>query len=55
MIRDNDDYRAMILPTVAMGRIGEPDDIGMVIAMLLSEEGRWITGQDIEVSGGQNL
>ncbi|GGN45567.1 SDR family NAD(P)-dependent oxidoreductase [Streptomyces fuscichromogenes] len=41
--------------TFALGRIGEPDDIGMVIAMLLSEEGRWITGQDIEVSGGQNL
>ena len=33
----------------------EPDDIGMVIAMLVSDEGRWITGQDIEVSGGQNL
>ncbi|MGW0082311.1 SDR family NAD(P)-dependent oxidoreductase [Streptomyces sp. NPDC003393] len=41
--------------TFALGRVGEPDDIGMVIAMLLSEEGRWITGQDIEVSGGQNL
>ncbi|MEW2572016.1 SDR family oxidoreductase [Streptomyces sp. NPDC047070] len=41
--------------TFTLGRIGEPDDIGMVIAMLLSEEGRWITGQDIEVSGGQNL
>lgn len=41
--------------TFALGRIGEPDDVGMVIATLLSEEGRWITGQDIEVSGGQNL
>jgi NAD(P)-dependent dehydrogenase (short-subunit alcohol dehydrogenase family) len=41
--------------TFALGRIGEPDDIGMVIAMLVSDEGRWITGQDIEVSGGMNL
>jgi NAD(P)-dependent dehydrogenase (short-subunit alcohol dehydrogenase family) len=41
--------------TFALGRIGQPDDIGMVIAMLVSDEGRWITGQDIEVSGGQNL
>jgi NAD(P)-dependent dehydrogenase (short-subunit alcohol dehydrogenase family) len=41
--------------TFALGRVGEPDDIGMVVAMLVSEEGRWITGQDIEVSGGQNL
>ncbi|RCG33005.1 SDR family NAD(P)-dependent oxidoreductase [Sphaerisporangium album] len=39
----------------ALGRLGEPDDIGMVIAALLAEECRWITAQDIEVSGGYNL
>jgi NAD(P)-dependent dehydrogenase (short-subunit alcohol dehydrogenase family) len=39
----------------ALGRIGEPDDVGMVIATLLAEECRWITAQDIEVSGGYNL
>ncbi|MEV1328475.1 SDR family oxidoreductase [Micromonospora costi] len=39
----------------ALGRVGEPDDIGMVIASLVSEEGRWITAQEIEVSGGLNL
>ncbi|MFC0506598.1 SDR family NAD(P)-dependent oxidoreductase [Micromonospora costi] len=39
----------------ALGRVGEPDDIGMVIASLVSEEGQWITAQDIEVSGGLNL
>jgi len=39
----------------ALGRVGEPDDIGMVIATLLAEEGRWITAQNIEVSGGYNL
>ncbi|MEV6733653.1 MULTISPECIES: hypothetical protein [unclassified Streptomyces] len=41
--------------TFALGRIGEPDDIGMVIATLVSEESRWITARNIEVSGGQNL
>ncbi|MER5774156.1 SDR family oxidoreductase [Streptomyces sp. NPDC002039] len=39
----------------ALGRVGEPDDIGLAIAALLSEEGRWITAQVIEVSGGYNL
>jgi NAD(P)-dependent dehydrogenase (short-subunit alcohol dehydrogenase family) len=39
----------------ALGRIGEPDDVGMAIASLLSEDLRWITAQDIEVSGGFNL
>jgi NAD(P)-dependent dehydrogenase (short-subunit alcohol dehydrogenase family) len=39
----------------ALGRVGEPDDVGMAIAALVSEEGRWITAQNIEVSGGFNL
>ncbi|MGI5237821.1 SDR family NAD(P)-dependent oxidoreductase [Dactylosporangium sp. CA-139066] len=39
----------------ALGRLGEPDDIGMAVAALLSEDCRWITAQDIEVSGGFNL
>jgi NAD(P)-dependent dehydrogenase (short-subunit alcohol dehydrogenase family) len=39
----------------ALGRVGVPDDIGGVIASLLSEENRWITGQCIEASGGMFL
>lgn len=39
----------------ALGRIGEPDDVGAVIAFLASDEARWITAQDVEVSGGYDL
>ncbi|SDJ78704.1 NAD(P)-dependent dehydrogenase, short-chain alcohol dehydrogenase family [Nocardioides sp. YR527] len=39
----------------ALGRIGEPEDVGMMIAALASEEGRWVTAQEIEVSGGYNF
>ncbi|WP_028805658.1 SDR family NAD(P)-dependent oxidoreductase [Streptomyces sp. 142MFCol3.1] len=39
----------------ALGRVGEPDDIGKVIATLLSEESNWVTAQNIEVSGGYSL
>jgi NAD(P)-dependent dehydrogenase (short-subunit alcohol dehydrogenase family) len=39
----------------ALGRVGEPDDIGMAIAGLLGDDGRWITAQHIEVSGGYGL
>jgi NAD(P)-dependent dehydrogenase (short-subunit alcohol dehydrogenase family) len=38
-----------------LGRIGEPADIGKVIAFLLSDDGAWITGQDIAASGGYAL
>ena len=39
----------------ALGRIGEGDDIGKVIAALLSDELGWITGENVEASGGFNL
>lgn len=39
----------------ALGRVGEPGDIGAVITTLVSPESGWITAQNIEVSGGYNL
>ncbi|MFJ4465916.1 SDR family NAD(P)-dependent oxidoreductase [Streptomyces sp. NPDC089424] len=39
----------------ALGRVGEPDDIGAMIATLVSDESRWVTAQNLEVSGGYNL
>ncbi|MFJ9714076.1 SDR family NAD(P)-dependent oxidoreductase [Streptomyces sp. NPDC101234] len=48
-----------IIPAItaktALGRAGEPDDIGAVIATLVSDESRWVTAQNIEISGGYNL
>ena len=35
-----------------LGRLGEPEDIADVIVFLASEQGRWITGQVLTVSGG---
>jgi 3-oxoacyl-[acyl-carrier protein] reductase len=43
------------IATIALGRLGQPADIADVIAFLASEEARWVTGQCIEVSGGQRL
>lgn len=39
----------------ALGRVGTPDDIAAVVAFLASEDGRWITGQDIRADGGIKL
>jgi 3-oxoacyl-[acyl-carrier protein] reductase len=36
-------------------RIGQPDDIASVIAFLVSNEVRWITGETIAVDGGSKL
>ncbi len=54
-VRDNAQLQAMLIPTIAMGRIGQPDDIGPAVAALTSPELAWMTGQRIEVSGGQLL
>jgi NAD(P)-dependent dehydrogenase (short-subunit alcohol dehydrogenase family) len=51
-------YPEVIAPLAArtaLGRLGEPDDIGKVIAFLLSDDGAWITAQTIEASGGFGL
>jgi NAD(P)-dependent dehydrogenase (short-subunit alcohol dehydrogenase family) len=39
----------------ALGRIGEPEDVGNVISALVSDDCGWITGENIDVSGGFNL
>lgn len=47
--------RDRIAASTALGRIGEPDDIGGIAAFLCSDAARWITGQRIEASGGMFL
>jgi len=44
-----------IAAKTALGRIGEPEDIGRMIAVLLSDDAGWVTAQNVEVSGGYNL
>ncbi|GAB3839900.1 SDR family NAD(P)-dependent oxidoreductase [Hymenobacter jeollabukensis] len=39
----------------ALGRIGEPDDVGGVVAFLCSDAARWVNAQRIEASGGYSL
>nr|WP_299389123.1 SDR family oxidoreductase [Allomuricauda sp.] len=39
----------------ALGRVGESDDIGSVVAFLCSDAAKWISGQRIEASGGMYI
>jgi NAD(P)-dependent dehydrogenase (short-subunit alcohol dehydrogenase family) len=48
----NDEFEAMLAGQTALGRVGEPQDVGGVVASLLSNENRWINAQNIEVAGG---
>jgi NAD(P)-dependent dehydrogenase (short-subunit alcohol dehydrogenase family) len=52
VVRDNPQVNAFLASQTALGRVGVPDDIGPVIASLVSPANRWITAQRIEASGG---
>jgi NAD(P)-dependent dehydrogenase (short-subunit alcohol dehydrogenase family) len=49
------DLNKVFADMTALGRVGVPDDIGPMIASLLSPSNRWINAQRIEVSGGQAI
>jgi NAD(P)-dependent dehydrogenase (short-subunit alcohol dehydrogenase family) len=55
MVRDNPEINKRVAEMTALGRAGVPDDIGPMIAALLSDENRWVNAQRIEVSGGMSI
>lgn len=55
LVRDNAEVNRQLAAITALGRVGEPDDIGPMVASLLSPSNRWVTAQRIEVSGGQAI
>jgi NAD(P)-dependent dehydrogenase (short-subunit alcohol dehydrogenase family) len=55
VVRDDPGVNAYVASQTALGRVGLPDDVGGALALLVSPEARWITGQRIEVSGGQSI
>lgn len=54
-VRDNPEINRQLAGITALGRVGVADDIGPMIAGLLSDANRWVTAQRIEVSGGQEI
>lgn len=54
-VRDDQEVNRFIAGVTALGRAGQPDDIGRAAAALLVDDGGWINGQRIEASGGMFL
>lgn len=55
LVRDNAQLNASIAAQTALGRVGQPDDIGGAVAALLAPGSGWVNAQRIEVSGGQMI
>ncbi len=54
-IRNNPQLKGFLASQTALGRVGEAEDIGGIVAFLCTEEARWINAQRIEASGGMFL
>ncbi|MBI3930274.1 MAG: SDR family oxidoreductase [Armatimonadetes bacterium] len=50
-----EEFRRRSLEETALGRLGQPEEVAEVIAFLLSERARHITGAVIQVDGGQYM
>ena len=44
-----------VLPTIPLGRIGFPEDVAKIITFLASDDADYMTGQAINISGGQEM
>ena len=53
--RSNPELKNRLGSLTPLGRVGNAEDIGGVVAFLLTEESGWINGQRIEASGGINV
>lgn len=49
------EFETMLAGQTALGRIGAPEDVGRVVASLLSADNGWVNAQNIEVGGGYNI
>jgi 3-oxoacyl-[acyl-carrier protein] reductase len=47
-----DEYRQVGLQLTPLKRLGTPNDIADVVAFIVSEGARWLTGQTIQAGGG---
>lgn len=55
VVRDNPEVNKLVAGMTALGRPGLPDDVGQMVASLLSDANHWVNAQRIEVSGGMRL
>ncbi len=47
-----EEMRQAVIKSTALGRLGSPEDIARVVALLCSDDARWVTGQTLRADGG---
>jgi NAD(P)-dependent dehydrogenase (short-subunit alcohol dehydrogenase family) len=54
-VPDTPSNRQKFLNNVPLGRLGEVEDVANAVLFLSSDEGRFITGVNLEVDGGRTI
>lgn len=54
-LRGNEEARAGAAALSVLNRVGQPEDIADVVSFLASDDGRWVTGQVVDATGGSAL
>ncbi len=54
-VRDNEGINESVAQGIALGRVGQPDDVGRAVAAILSDDMGWANGTTFDISGGQLL
>ena len=49
------EYAKKVTDSIPVGFYGQPEDCAGIVSLLCSEEGRYITGQNIFVDGGKGI
>jgi len=44
-----------ILPEIPVGRLGDPDEVALLVAHVASSRGAFINGADLSINGGQHM
>ena len=50
-----EDYEAMLMKTVPMGRMAKPEEVAELVAFLVSDKAAYITGITHTIAGGKLL
>jgi len=48
----NDEVKAMVVPSIPLGRMGTPEDLGKAAVFLASDDSAYVTGIELFVDGG---
>jgi len=51
--KTEDELLEHVVKTIPLGRLGRPRDIANAVVFFLSDFSSWITGQVLDVAGGQ--